>query len=217
MNKKRLLCIVLSLSAIFSVLLIRDSAAWFNTRSGEPLPQELRIRKLNFDFDGELGSYLQYTNDQSDFIMSDQNLILNNDGKISLTNYSTIKTSVRFCIVYDTPKEEDRMFSNSASDILSATVADGWTFNAETGYFEHEDFDVVESDEGESMDVLTSIYFDSTKVAALTDTFELDGSGNPVLDSNGNKVAFSGNIKVVFQAKQAEKVDWADIGTISTT
>ena len=83
MNKKRLLCIILSLTAAIGMMLIRDSAAWIDTKSGEPLPQTWAVQKMKFDFEGTLDSYLQYDNG-NDYIVSGQNLIWDNGGKISV-------------------------------------------------------------------------------------------------------------------------------------
>ena len=144
MKAKRLICIVLSLAAAFSLLLVRDSAAWLNTRTGTAPSGDIIVDKMAFSFDGALGSYLRYPDaGHAEYVVTEQNLIVTNGGKISVTNHSSIETQVRFRITYTTPTESDRVYkgvtTGSDPDSLVAQIADGWTqggtAQAPDGYF----------------------------------------------------------------------------------
>lgn len=198
MNKKRLLCMVLSLTAAIGMMLVRDSAAWIDTKSGEPLPQTWSVQKMKFDFEGTLSSYLQYE-DGSEYIISGQNLIWDNGGKISGVNRSDIPTNVRFRIVYDTPLGENQVYAGGAEEHLAAQIASGWTRDAD-GYY-YRDFDA--SAEAVIFDIVSDIHYSEDQV---TRELYLPQGQAP----------FSGSVRVEVQAKQADNVDWDDIWTTST-
>lgn len=198
MNKKRLLCIILSLTAAIGMMLIRDSAAWIDTKSGEPLPQTWAVQKMKFDFEGTLDSYLQYDNG-NDYIVSGQNLIWDNGGKISGVYRADIPTNVRFRIVYDTPLGTDQVYAGDAEEHLVAQIASGWTRNAD-GYY-YRDFGAVT--EAVDFDIVTDIHYSEDKVTR--ELYLPEG-----------QAPFSGSVRVEVQAKQAENVDWTDIWTTST-
>lgn len=199
MNKKRLLCLILSLTAVVGLMLVRDSAAWIDTKSGEPLPQIWLAKKMKLDFEGTLASY--YQNDAGEeFIISGQNLIWDNGGKITVTNYSEIPTNVRFRIVYDTPLGEQQVYAGGAEEHLAAAIADGWTWNENDGYY-YRNFDAVEAT-AEAFDIVSDIHYDEEKV---TRELYLPQSG-----------PFRGVVRIEIQAKQSENVDWADVFTTQT-
>ena len=210
---KRILCLVLSLTAAVGLMLVRDSAAWFNTQTGSALGQELTIQKMNFTFRGELNSYLEYPESgggSSAFIISDKNLI---DGytennthyaKLSGRNFSTIATEVRFKILYTHPSTGVLTEYSGSGDLLSAVSS--WSFDNSTHYFSHS-FTTAASDttNGDSFDLLTSLSFsDAALDAAGITSFRPSGSG-------------AGKIIVAIQARQADNMIWADIGEIIAT
>ncbi len=142
MKGKRILCIVLSLAAVCSLMLIRDSAAWLNMHTGSSPTGTICVDKMAFSFDGALGSYLQYPSGSTNsgtYIVTEQNLIVTNGGKITVTNYSTIETEARFKITYDTPSETARVYravrNGSDPDTLDVTVDSHWVLNSSDGYF----------------------------------------------------------------------------------
>lgn len=198
MNKKRLLCMILSLTAVIGLMLVRDSAAWIDTKSGEPLPQTWLAKKMKLDFEGTLDSYLQYE-DGTEFIISGQNLIWDNGGKITVRNHAEIPTNVRFRIVYDTPLGTGLVYAGGAEEHLAANVADGWT-QGEDGYF-YRDFAATTSPV--DYEIVSDIHYDETKV---TRELYLPQGEAP----------FGGSVRVEIQAKQSENVDWADVFTTGT-
>lgn len=198
MNKKRLLCLILSLTAVVGMMLVRDSAAWIDTKSGEPLPQTWIAKKMKLDFEGTLDSYLQYESGE-DFIISGQNLIWDNGGKITGRNYSDMTTSIRFRVVYDTPTQTGQVYAGSADDHLVVGVADGWSRNAD-GYY-YRDFSAVT--QAVDFDIISDIHYDEEKV---TRELYLPQGQAP----------FSGSVRVEVQAKQADNVGWTDVFVTST-
>ena len=205
MKWKTIVCIVLSLAAVCSLALIRDSAAWFDTQTGQPLTQEIQAKKMYFEFNGKLASYLhKETTGNADFIITDQNLITDNEGKISGINYSTIATDVRFRIVYDKPSQQNTVYTGSASDDLAVEAASGWSGPDADGYFSTQ-LAAVQSETYFNM--INSIAFDGEKVTRASYLPE---------DGSGNITPFSGSIRVEIQAKQHDHVTWAEIAAIST-
>ena len=202
MKWKSILCIVLTLAAVCSLALIRDSAAWFDTKTGEPLPQEIVVKKMCFDFDGKLASYIHNESDGTDFIITDQNLITDNEGKITGMNHSTIDTEVRFRIVYDMPNVPDKVYTESTedSDDLIADVDTSYWTQQSDGYYYHT-FMYNSTQPDERFTIITNIAFDGTKVTRESYLPETGGSIDP----------HSGIVRVEIQAKQKDHVTWTDI------
>ena len=160
MKVKRLLCIVFSLAAVCSLALTRDSVAWFNTPSGTEVSATLAMKTLDFTFNGKLQSYLFVGDSGTDkFIISEQNLITDNDGKISLVNRSTIKTDVRFRIVYDKPGAADTIYTASQNDHLKVTVPNDWGSPDSDGYYERS-FNASTANNTNAVDMITFLGFD---------------------------------------------------------
>lgn len=250
MKWNRIICIVLSLAAVFSLLLIRDSAAWLDTVTGTPPNSEIRVDKMAFSFDGTLGSYLQYTSgaNQGDrYVVTEQNLIVTNGGKITVTNHSTIATEARFKITYDTPSETGRVFRNVKTgnnpDSLAVTLDDHWIQKDSDGYFYY--YRALPVTEGETpsagsegfaalaasatpsaVDAITQIKYLDSLYATTTVVDPVSGeesqveTGSDLLQhadyfpASGNP--FSGNVHVIFEAKQADSVNWQQITTWAT-
>ncbi len=203
MNKKRLLCIVLSLTAVFSMLFIKDSAAWIDTETGAPLGQRIVVNKLDFELKGKLGSYLYYEEDGEQYVISDQNFIIDNNGKISGINNSTVDTDVRWRVIYDTPAAENIVYAGGQSEDLLVEYDSGWTYNAEDGYF-HMSFAAVPG--GSSFNMINKICYNGEVISKDDYVPEIDGVTTP----------FEGKISIQFQAKQKDFVEWTDIFTITT-
>lgn len=203
MNKKRLLCILLSLTAVFSMFFIKDSAAWIDTETGAPLGQRILAKKLNFEFKGKLGSYLYYTDNGEQYVISDQNFIVDNEGKITGINYSSVDTQVRFRVIYDTPEAENNIYRGDASEDLLVTCDSSWTYNAEDGYF-HRDFAAVLG--SEEFNIINMICYNGENITKEEYLPEIDGRTNP----------FGGKVTIEFQAKQKDFVEWTDIWTVTT-
>lgn len=241
MKGKKLLCIVLSLAAVCSLFLIRDSVAWFDTDTGSPATGTIRVDKMAFSFDGSLGSYLQYTSGSHNgekYLVTEQNLIVTNGGRITVTNYSTILTEARFHITYDavnpsTHQKETRTYTAAATDSLSVSLDSHWIQDGNTGYFEY--YSVLPDPEGETAEEISGTK-GFAPVAANAETFtpvdainkimyldELFVNGSDVLQksdyfstSGGVTTPFGGAVHVVFEAKQADHVTWTQINSWST-
>ena len=199
MNKKRLLCIVLSLTAVFSMFFIKDSAAWIDSKTGEPVGQNISVKKLKFEFNGTLGSYL-YTEDGKQYIITDKNLIIDNEGEITGVNHSTVDTEIRWRVVYDTPSKENVVYSGDAKEHIFVDYENTWTYN--DGYF-YGSFDA--SEDSESFDIINSIYYNSENMTREEYLPEV----------NGKTVPFKGGITIEIQAKQKDFVEWTDIWTVT--
>ncbi len=236
MKWNRIICIVLSLAAVFSLLMIRDSMAWVNTVTGTPPNSVIHVKKMAFSFDGTLGSYLQYTtgnNAGDSYVVTEQNLIVTNGGKITVTNHSTIATEARFKITYEaidpsTHTKETRTYTAAETDSLYANIDSHWIQKDSDGYFYYYSAPPVTSGENQSdgtegfaapeanatpsaVDAITEIkyldelFVNGTDVLAHSDYFP--SGGDP----------FSGSVHVVFEAKQADSVDWTQITSWATT
>ena len=235
MKWNRIICIVLSLAAVFSLLLIRDSAAWLDTVTGTPPNSTIRVDKMAFSFDGTLGSYLQYTSgaNQGDrYVVTEQNLIVTNGGKITVTNHSTIATEARFKITYEainvsTKQKETRTYTGAATDSLAVTIDSHWVQKDNDGYYYY--FSTAPVTEGENPSAGTegfaALAADATPSAvdAISEIKYLDElfvNGVDVLSHSdyfpANGSPFSGNVHVVFEAKQADSVNWQQITTWAT-
>lgn len=232
MKGKKLLCLVLSLAAVCSLWLVRDSAAWFETGTSTTPSSLIVVDKMAFDFDGTLGTYLEYpvgNNAGDPYLVTEQNLIVTNGGKITMTNYSTIDTEARFKIYYDTP---GHYYANNTAreytgvtadeDSLFAEIDPKWVLDPTDGYFYYNDSQSTAyipglgaEDDPEPVEVITDIeYLDelyvdrngtSTDILLHSDYFPQGGD------------PFAGSVHIIFQAKQKDHVDWSTITTWATS
>lgn len=235
MKGTKILCIVLSLAAVFSLLLVPDSAAWFATSTGTAPNGQIRVEKMAFSFDGTLGSYLQYTsgaNSGKKYVVTEQNLIVTNGGKITVTNYSTIATAARFKITYQainttTHEKETRTYTGAATDSLSVTMDSHWIQTDNDGYFYYYRTlptggeNPTDGEEGFAANAANAATF--TPVDAITDIRYLDElyvDGVDVLTNSDyfqGGTPFTGAVHVIFEAKQADHVTWSQITSWATS
>lgn len=238
----KILCIVLSLAAIFSLLMIRDSVAWFDTITGTAPNSTIHVEKMAFSFNGTLGTYLLYssgTNAGKKYVVTEQNLITSNGGKITVKNHSTVATETRFKITYvtrtpGTTTDVTKTYKALPTDALSVSIASGWTQTDADGYF-YRSFATTDTAE---VDAITEIkYLDELYEVTRHSEFVTDAQGQPVTNALGeteteiseeyNDIlnandyfptggsAFKGTVHVIFEAKQADSVDWQTITTWS--
>lgn len=204
MRVKRVLCIVLSLAAVFSLMLIRESAAWINTKSGDPLSQELIAKSLRFEFAGTLGTYLKNEEGATveEYILPGENLIIDNEGKITGTNYSTIATDVRFQVTYDKATS-----GGSVSTVCHGGSDEDLVISVGSGFTLDGDYFVRSFNAGSGAAVvftlLNSVQFNEDVSSALY----------LPKDDSGDVHPHSGNVQVVVQAKQHDHMEWTDILT----
>ena len=239
MKGKKLLCIVLSLAAACSLLLVRDSTAWFDTQTATSPSSLIVVDKMAFSFDGTLGSYLEYpsgaTHAGDPYLVTEQNLIVTNGGKITVTNYSTIPTEARFKITYDARIENttttvERTYTGSATDSLSATIDPRWVLNSSDSYYYFNWSDSVvgfpaASGTPEPVDAITNIMY-------LDELFRVDPQSGELVTLPGGGYddilhqsdyfpaggdPFSGSVHIIFEAKQKDYVDWQTITDWATS
>lgn len=204
MKVKRILCIVLTFAAVCSLALTRDSLAWFKTTEGMVVSATLEIRTVDYDFAGTLGSFYrsEAVAGSREWLIFDQNLILDNGGKITGVNHSTAATQIRFQVVYDKPNGSSTTsvtYNPSDQNDLVVTVPNGWTYS--DGYFSR-DFSAEQSGGSTSFDIITGISYSGPNVTRAN------------YFANGN--VFSGKVTVTIQAKQAGIASWTDIWSTST-
>ena len=202
---KRILCLVLSLTAAAGLMLVRDSAAWIKTSTGSALGQTINVKKVAFTFSGEIGSYLQYdTSDSSTaFILTDTNLVKKSNGavKLSGTNASTIPTELRYKVTYTSPRTGSSVDYSGSGDLLTVTYNSSvWTYNSTDHYFYYAPNNGVMATTTTSFDLLTGLSFsdEALQTAGVTSTSNLHG----------------GSIVVNIQARQSDNMVWADLDSI---
>lgn len=230
MKGKKLLCIVLSLAAVCSIMLIRDSAAWFDTHTGSSPSSTIVVDKMAFQFEGKLGSYLTYpsgsTNAGDAYVVTEQNLIVTNGGKITATNLSTIPTEARFKIYYDTPghlyaNNAAIEYTGSATDSLSAVIGENWVLDqTDNYYYYYQPLAQGASTREAGFPAVTGTPEPIDVVADIMYLDELYVNGTDILnhaDYFAGGTPFAGSVHVVFEAKQKEFVDWTTITTWATS
>ena len=225
---KRVVCLVLSLTAAVGLMLVRDSAAWFNSQTGSPLGQTMSIGKMNYTCSGSLQSIFKQNG--SAFIITDENLLMDvvndgsaNDGQITgnaitITNYSLIDTEVRFQITYTSPLTgNDTTFSPNAStgirtvngtttaidSVLEAQCPDCWNYS--NGYFVYSDNN---SAVVPPMDQTAQTY---TVLSYLA--FSEEAMQNQTYAGLTTKQDMS--VTVTIQARQSDIMEWSDVGVLS--
>ena len=203
-------------------MLIRDSAAWFNTETGTPLGQNIHIEKMAFTFTGSLGSvYRTNSSDETtEFVITDVNL-LRGDGKITCANNSTIDTEMRFQIQYGPlngasgtpvtfqPSAANTTVNNGVKtmkdDALEIRCPDTWDYRDGYVYYSASGSNVIPKKvsanaAAQTYDILTYLAFSEE---GLSKTYSSLG---------GTSCA----VTVTVQARQSDIMIWQDVATIST-
>jgi len=197
-NKKVIpfICLAAAVLVAAGILLVRQSAAWLDTDINDPLPQDITVDKMYFDFDGSLGTDFTYADgNNAEFILPGYNLICDNGGKITGVNHSTIATEVRVLITYMDGSTEKDYDSSVTNQILQVDFGSGWAKKSPPDRYYYKSFNAVplaDSADGVPFDVITCLKF------------------KPGID----KATYSGEdtgITITIQAKQDEYVDWATI------
>ena len=227
---KRVLCLVLSLTAAAGLMLVRDSAAWFDSQTGSPLGQTMSIGKMNYTCSGSLQSIFKQNG--TSFIITDENLLMDvvndgsaNDGQITgnaitITNYSLIDTEVRFQITYTSPLDgSDAVFSPNAStgiatdstshvttavdSVLEAQCPDYWSYS--NGYFVYSsNNNAVVPPMGQTAQSYTVLsYLAFSEEAMHSQTYA------------GLNTTQGMHVTVTIQARQSDIMEWADVGVLS--
>lgn len=207
MKLKRILGLALIFAAAISMFLVRDSVAWIDTSTGVPLGQEITASNMFFEFNGNLGTDLKYENligadgVTGEFIIPGQNLIADNGGKLTATNYSTIETEIRVLVEYDKyDKSNSTMYKTQytgTGDDIVVEFGGGWSKGAADNYFYPASIlpalsaSQAAEGEGDEFDIINGIYYD------VDDSYK----------------ALDADITITIQAKQADHVSWSTLRT----
>ncbi|MCR5485716.1 MAG: hypothetical protein K6F09_08985 [Clostridiales bacterium] len=216
MNKKRMICLALSLAAVVSMFFVQNTAAWFRTEAGIEYGYNIKVDKMYYDIDGSLGEFL-YSNGDS-FMLAGQNLIVDNDGKITGVNHSTIATNFRVKIEYQTYVQNgntvtltNNTYAGAAGEQLSVTfgrkvgTTDSlFTYDQTTGFWNFNGIDYNNdnvfpgTESPRSFDIITNIKYDGANPNVTPEIYK----------------GRSTEVKVTIQAKQALHVNWTTIATL---
>ena len=122
-------------------------------------------------------------------------MIIDNNGRITATNYSKIATDVRFKITYDTPASNTPITYNPANTgDLEVTLGTDFVGTYNGGFFEA----TFAAPTNVSEEIVLISYL------GYADAPESSGSQSAYIN-------FEGNVHVLVQAKQHDYADWTDI------
>lgn len=198
MKLKRIICFALSFAAVACMFLVRDSVAWVDTHTGTPLGQYITASRLFIEFSGNLGTDFSYdtmtgvSDTSGEFIIPGQNLVVDNGGKITGTNYSTIVTEIRVLVEYDGDE-----YTGLNGDDFVVEFADGWSKGDDDNFFYYT----------AGLPALTG-----AQVAAGTGV-QFDIIDGIYYDVDGTYAGLGAEVTVTIQAKQAEHVEWDTLRT----
>lgn len=196
--KKRIICMILSLVAVFSFFGFEATQTWFS--AGENKVQTLAAGDLKFTVEGELKG-----GDQKVLPGDD---VTPEDG-IKIKNESNIDSNLRVKVYFTYTDAEGTVHkvpfkNNKDDDYISVEFAsENWALSGDYYYYYT---DVVKGD---------------LRIPAVTGA-ELENNDIPFISSiqfSGEKITqdFQGteaSVTVELQSKQADYVTWTELGTI---
>ncbi len=196
--KKRLLILVLTISVLTLCIFTQGTFAWFTDAAA--YQKTFQIGDIKYIYSGGL-----ITSGENEIVVPGQPLI--SGSSLSLTNQSSIDTNLRLQIRFS---YEDQLTHETVNEIYSG--------GAGSAMDEFMEVLLVAGWEYRSADQCWHFKHNSSFVIPAATT--IDGDIFSIIDSiafNGDLVdmSLSGaifNIKLIFQAKQAELVDWETIG-----
>lgn len=218
--KKRILCVILSLAAVFSLVGFHSTQAWFS--SGKNKSQVLKSGGLNFTATGDLA----LAEDEKDLILPGAELTLKE--AISITNNSTIDSELRIRVecTYD-GKTESFPYIEFVNDGDSK-----WLVDEEDGYIYYCPNGIENTDRRipapEIQETTTVVEITTTQDAQEGETTETTTDGAAAVDFENpaeNEIPFAGTIRIsgnvpidlqnkemtikfILEAKQADFVEW---------
>ena len=232
--KKRIICVVLSLVAVFSLLGFHATETWFG--SGENKSMQLSSGDLDFTAVGDLS----LSEDEKDLILPGAELTLKE--AIVITNYSTIDTELRVSVectydgstevfkwiefvndgeskwevgddgyIYYTPKKitgDDRRIPATEGKPTETTTVPETTTEAETEAVETttDSAEIVADDE--VTETTTETTAETTTRVYADNEIPLAGkikiSGDVPLELQGKEL----KLRFVIEAKQADFMEW---------
>lgn len=229
--KKRIICVILSLAAVFSLVGFHATEAWFG--SGENKSMQLSSGDLDFEVEGDLK-----LKDENVLVLPGEELSLAQ--AIVITNYSTIDTELRVHVectydgstevfkwiefvndgesnwevgddgyIYYAPGGNRRIPATEGKKDETTTVAETTT-EAETETGETTEITETTTDSG-------AVVIDETSETTTETTTQRVYADNEILLAG--KIKISGdvplelqgknlNLKFVIEAKQADLVEW---------
>ena len=200
--KKRIICMILSLVAVFSFFGFEATQTWFS--AGDKKVQTLAAGDLKFTVEGELNQPIE--GGVQKVLPGDT---VTPEGGIKIKNESNIDSNLRVK-VYFTYKDAEGTehivpFKNNSNDYISVEFAsENWALSGDYYCYYA---DVVKGD---------------MRIPAQTGA-ELENNEIPFISSikfSGEKITqdFQGteaSVTVELQSKQADYVTWTELGTIS--
>ncbi|MBP3330069.1 MAG: hypothetical protein J6L89_04460 [Clostridia bacterium] len=214
--KKRILCVILSLAAVFSLVGFHATETWFG--SGENKSMKLSSGDLDFSVEGDL----KLKNEDA-LVLPGQELELAK--AVVITNYSTIDTELRVSVecTYDGSTEVFKWIEFVNAENSNWEVGDdGYIYYAPGG---NRRIPATEGKPTETTTVAETTTEAGTEVGETTETttdgvaavdyenpaeneIPLDGkikiSGDVPIDLQGKEL----NLEFVIEAKQADLVEW---------
>lgn len=218
--KKRILCVILSLAAVFSLVGFHATETWFG--SGENKSMKLSSGDLDFEVDGDLK-----LKNENALVLPGEELELAQ--AVVITNYSTIDTELRVSVecTYDGSTEVFKWIEFVNAENSNWEVDDDgyiyYTPKKITG--DDRRIPATEGKPTETTTVAETTTEAGTEVGETTETttdgvaavdyenpaeneIPLDGkikiSGDVPIDLQGKEL----NLKFVIEAKQADLVEW---------
>lgn len=213
--KKRIICVVLSLVAVFSLLGFHATETWFG--SGENKSMQLSSGDLDFTAVGDLS----LSEDEKDLILPGAELTLKE--AIVITNLSTIDTELRVRVecTYDGSTEVFKWieFLNDGESKWFVDPDDGCIYytpkvvQGDDKRIPAVDIEVTETTtdggavvDGEVTETTTRVYADNE--IPLAGTIKISGDVPVELQGKELKLEF------FIEAKQADFLDWETFGEI---
>ncbi len=231
--KKRILCAILSLAAVFSLVGFKATQAWFN--SGENKALELKAGKIAYTATGNVT--LKKTD--VDILPGTE---LEFEKAIVITNNSSIDTELRIKVNCTYDGEEDAEWDNSWIEFITEENG-GWVQEGEFIYYRPNGNGRIPAVKTTTTVATTASTTEATETT--TDeaevvseeesseiTEETTTETTTVVTDTGNKIPFAGKIRIsknvdpdfnnekvnfsfVIQAKQADFMEWQDFEPVT--
>lgn len=227
--KNKIICLILSAALLVGLACANGAYAWFTLSAGGSLGGA--GGKHSFAT-GNVGYMLtgSFTADfDSSKIVPEDELLAQFDSELNtvdiakiseypeckmfIESTSSIDSQLRIKVVYGYGDEAEVTFDNSETSPLTVELTDPslWSYN--DGYLYYGNFD------------------EATKSSAVISAFDAAAEGaTPKVIPLFNSIRYSGentenemisgkklNVKVIFEARQSDYVDWAQVGTIYTS
>ncbi len=203
--KKRIICMILSLVAVFSFFGFESTQAWF--AAGEDKQQILAAGDLKFEVIGELNQ--STTEGEVQKVLPGDKVTP--EGGIKITNKSNIDSNLRVKVAFTYSDENgvhEEFFTGATTDYIKVEFANENNNWASKGNYYYYYSDPANDD---------------MRIPAVTGA---EGENNEIpfitaIEFNGEKITedFQGtvaSVTVMLESKQADYVTWENLGSIGT-